>query len=171
MRDFIYGKSDVLVALLIVAIAGTVIFTRVNAIMEYPSRVAAETEAQAAEDADDAEAEGLADIEGQTDASTTDAGGEALVDSSASAGQNQQSDQNAQSSTPATTGNPVSFAVASGEATSVIADNLVKAGLVSSRQVFLDAVTAKGAETRLRAGTFNIPPGSTPDQIVDILIS
>ncbi|MDR1271935.1 MAG: hypothetical protein LBK04_02950 [Clostridiales Family XIII bacterium] len=168
MRDFIYGKSDVLVALLIIAIAGTVIFTRVNAIMEYPARVAAEAEEQAAEDENAAGVEGLVDLDEQAGAGGDGASGEAQGDSGSSAGQDQ---QNTQGSSSSASGNPVSFAVASGEATSVIADNLVSAGLVGSRQAFLDAVNAKSAETRLRAGTFSIPPGSTPEQIVDILIS
>ena len=35
-KDFLYNKNDILVALLILAIAAAVIVFRVNAIMEYP---------------------------------------------------------------------------------------------------------------------------------------
>lgn len=35
-KDFLYNKNDILVALLILAIAAAVIVFRINAIMEYP---------------------------------------------------------------------------------------------------------------------------------------
>jgi hypothetical protein len=44
IRDFFYNKNDVVVALLILLIAATVIYFRVNAIMDYPSVMAAEQE-------------------------------------------------------------------------------------------------------------------------------
>jgi len=37
LKDIIYDKSDIAVALLILLIAAAVIFNRVDAIMDYPS--------------------------------------------------------------------------------------------------------------------------------------
>lgn len=36
LKDFLYNKNDIIVALLILAIAATVIVFRIDAIMEYP---------------------------------------------------------------------------------------------------------------------------------------
>jgi len=39
-KDFIYDKSDIFVALVIVSIAGLVIFSRIDAILDYPETFA-----------------------------------------------------------------------------------------------------------------------------------
>lgn len=40
-KDFIYDKSDIIVALVIISIAGLVVFTRIDAILSYPEAFAA----------------------------------------------------------------------------------------------------------------------------------
>jgi hypothetical protein len=170
MKDFIYGKSDVLVALLIIAIAGTVIFTRVNAIMEYPSRAAAAIEqSEEADGENDADTGAAADSADESDSDSAQSGSDDSKDSNSTQSGNNSNASGSDQSSP--TVSPVTFVIANGEPTSAIADRLVSAKLVENRQAFLNAVEAKSAETRLRAGTFTIPAGATPEQIVDVLIS
>lgn len=42
LRDFIYDKSDILVALIIISVAGVIIFSRIDAILAYPETYAKE---------------------------------------------------------------------------------------------------------------------------------
>lgn len=42
IRDFFYNKNDIVVAILVLVIAGVLIYFRINAIMDYPSTVAAQ---------------------------------------------------------------------------------------------------------------------------------
>lgn len=44
IRDFFYNKNDIVVAILILALAAILIYSRINAIMDYPAIVAAENE-------------------------------------------------------------------------------------------------------------------------------
>lgn len=43
IKDFFYNKNDIVVALLILAIAMTIIYFRVIAIMEYPKTIIEDT--------------------------------------------------------------------------------------------------------------------------------
>ena len=42
LKDFFYDKNDILVVLIIVAIAAFVIYTSINSIMSYPEQYASE---------------------------------------------------------------------------------------------------------------------------------
>ena len=42
LKDFFYDKNDILVVLLIVAVAAFVIYTSINSIMAYPEQYASE---------------------------------------------------------------------------------------------------------------------------------
>lgn len=164
MRNFLYNKSDLIVALFIIVIAGLIIWSRVDAIMAYPSGVDTELllNNQTNQQGDDAQT--LPDGE----ASGTDAG------SDQNAGEQNESETDSgdgagSENTAGTTTAPVQFTITLGQTTAVIAENLFNAGLVSSQEVFLDEVTAQGAEKRLRAGTFTIPAQATVQEIVRIL--
>ena len=43
LKDFIYDKSDIVIALLIISIAGLIVFSRIDAILSYPETFAANT--------------------------------------------------------------------------------------------------------------------------------
>jgi len=43
LRDFIYDKSDIVIALLIISIAGLIVLSRIDAILAYPETFAANT--------------------------------------------------------------------------------------------------------------------------------
>lgn len=51
-----------------------------------------------------------------------------------------------------------------------IAQILVSAGVISDAQQFIDAVNAAGAATMLKYGTYTIPAGATPAEIVQLML-
>ncbi|WP_273378019.1 hypothetical protein [Symbiobacterium thermophilum] len=63
----------------------------------------------------------------------------------------------------------VSVTVAMGSSSQDIAALLKEAGLVKSEEDFLSVVAELGVETRLKAGTFDIPTDASPIEIVNLL--
>ena len=59
--------------------------------------------------------------------------------------------------------------IAPGSSSTSIAKALEKQGLISSSSDFLSVLSASGKETKLKAGTFSIPEGSSSDKIIEIL--
>lgn len=145
LRDIIYNISDILVTLIIIAAALLLISWRVSAIMDYGSQEDISSDTQIENNADD----------GQSDSGSAD--GDISDDDSSNGEQNE----------PAT--GDVSFTVSSNQSADSIGQALTDAGLVSDKQTFISAVNAADAATRLKTGTFTIPAGSTPEQIVAIL--
>ncbi|MDR2610889.1 MAG: hypothetical protein LBC58_05480 [Clostridiales Family XIII bacterium] len=159
MRNFLYNKSDILVALVIVVVAIIIIWSRIDAIMGSDS-------AADKKPAKTTEQEGAADT-----------GEDASADDNTVQPPDANTEQPSDTETPPadTTQTPaagevVKFSVKSGMSSGEIASALKDAGLVASVEEFNTAMHAQSAETKLRAGTFDIPAGSTPDQIVSILL-
>lgn len=141
IRDLIYNVSDILVTLVIIIAALLLISWRVSAIMHYGT-------------GDDSTASGTLITQ---DADTSDS----------ETTENTDSDQTGNS----TAAGDVSFTVSANQSAEAIGQALTTAGLVTDTQTFLNAVNSAGAATRLKVGTFTIPSGSTPEQIVAILTS
>lgn len=59
--------------------------------------------------------------------------------------------------------------IASGSTAKSIANSLKSQGIISDTNTFLNSLVASGKETKLKAGTFTIPEGSSNDQIISIL--
>ncbi|MDO5096922.1 MAG: endolytic transglycosylase MltG [Peptostreptococcaceae bacterium] len=59
--------------------------------------------------------------------------------------------------------------IASGSTAKSIANSLKSQGIISDTNAFLNKLASSGKETKLRAGTFTIPEGSSADQIISIL--
>lgn len=151
IKNFIYNISDILVALLIIAAAVVIIGWRVNAIMDYPDTIAAQTETASEQAAADSSSEAGSTDEQTADASKTSGDADSQT---ASAGKNSE---------------PVTVTVAQNHTVSDIAQTLVSAGIISDPQVFIDAVNAAEAATQLKYGTFTIPAKATMEQIVQIM--
>jgi hypothetical protein len=168
MRNFLYNKSDIIVALSIIVVAGLIIWSRVDAIMAYPSGVDTELlpNNQTGQQEDDTQTpsdnEGAGTDNGDSSDQNTGAQGTSGTDTAVENG-------TGNGDTPSTATEPVQFTITLGQTTSVIAENLFNAGLVSSEEAFLSEVTAQGAEKRMRAGTFTIPAKATVQEIVRIL--
>lgn len=63
----------------------------------------------------------------------------------------------------------ISFTISSGSTAKSIADSLKAQGLISDAAGFLQSLAQSGKDTRLKAGTFVIPRGATPAEIINIL--
>lgn len=60
IKDFFYNKNDIIIVLIILAVAAFIIYTRIDSIMEYPEKLAkqaAATEEQTSENATEAASE------------------------------------------------------------------------------------------------------------------
>jgi hypothetical protein len=197
MRDFLYNKSDVLVALLIIVIAALVIFSRVGVLMNF---------SEAAEGAGDYAApvlpagSGDSGVSGASvgadmidgglasDGAAEPGGGTAGIASGGTAGMAASGDtvssddtaetgagevsaaaEDTETGTDGELGEIVTFSISAGDSASKIADNLLNAGLIANKQAFLNEVVAQKADTLLLIGSYQIPMGSTLAEIVDIL--
>lgn len=187
LKDIIYDKNDLLVALIIILIAGFVIYERIDTIMTYPSALAAEAEVNAAiagnpnddpiishEESpgtgdSDADGENDADVEGQndTDAENNDTNTEKGNEGQNSTEGQTHADNSDSEDSPSV--RLVTITINPGSLGSHIAQILLDAGLIKSTGEFYNAVALAGADTKLKAGTFKIPSNATPAEIVNII--
>jgi hypothetical protein len=164
LKDIFYDLNDIMIALIIVAIAAFVILANIDSILDYPNAIAAEATVP-----DETTPTNYADnppitndltgaAVGQDDGETADGDQDAT-----GGGISGQQDSG--------TGDVDEYAVYinSGETGDQIADKLIGVGLFKDRQQFRDAVTAAGAEGKLKAGNFIIPSNATPAEVVTIL--
>ncbi|HEY3367705.1 MAG TPA: hypothetical protein VGK74_21820 [Symbiobacteriaceae bacterium] len=63
----------------------------------------------------------------------------------------------------------VTFTVEPGDMAPTIAARLKTDGLIADENAFLDRVTERGVDTRLRSGTFVIPTQASLDDVIDAL--
>ncbi len=194
IKDFIYDKNDLLVALMIVALATFIIVLRVDVIMAYPSSSGTVTDSSNTEnkpplseeismggshsDGNDDETDGNqegneteGELIGEENSPEKESPGQ---DDAEQAGQNHEENDQPKPELPKPE-NPaegeglVSIYIKSGSTGSDIAKLLINAGLIKSREEFYDAVRAAGADTRLQAGNFKIPANASPEEIVKII--
>jgi hypothetical protein len=170
MRNFLYNKSDILIAIIIIAVAAVIIWTRVDAIMNADEASAGSNAASTGDlstpdspetdvntgDVPPPEGEGVVEDGTEAPPVTGDegVGGEGEGEGEEGEGADPESEE------------PVEFTVAVGSTASVVADDLESSGLVESADVFLNELVSQGAETKLKAGTFNIKPGTSVAEIV-----
>lgn len=146
LRDLIYDKSDIMVALIIISIAGGIIFFRIDAILAYPETFAQE-QSPVVESQEPVQYE-------YPDPST----GENPEGSSGGAIKPGE-------------GEPEMFAVYInyGESLQVIAGKFVTVGLFETTEDFFDAVEAANAGTQIKTGNFIIPADSTPEEVMEMI--
>lgn len=155
-KDFIYDKNDIVIALLILAIAGLLIAWRMDAIMTYPQTLAEETgpTKTAVEDLNPAD-----EPAGDTDDRDTD----------------EDSDDASQSSDGIWSGEAlaqdVTVTIERGAA-SIAVQSLVDAGLFDSYDEFEHICNTIGTEpTNIKATTFTFGAGATKADIAKTVTS
>ena len=136
IKDFFYNKNDIIIVLIILIAAGLIIYTRINAIMDYPEALAQQN----------------AKAQQTTQASETKDTTAASSESSA-----------------ASSGETVDITISESDDSIAVATKCYEAGLVSSDTEFQSYISEKGKEDSLKSGTFQIPKGSTEDQILAII--
>lgn len=173
IKDFIYDKNDLLVALIIVALAALIIAFRVDVIMAYPSSLSANEKPPI-----NTEKPPISD-ETSMGGSIEEPDGTEGTDGSEE-GESKEPDE---SQPPEDTGEPetdkpspppegeglISIYIKSGATGSDIAQLLMDAGLIDTKEDFYKAVQAAGADTRLQAGNFRIPSNASPEEIIKII--
>ena len=150
LKDIFYDKNDILVALIILAIAAVIIFWRVDVIMAYPETLVAET---LKNDTDDTSANNPSVV-------TTDG----AIDGNASGG-----------AIDSASGGEDEVKICAiyinyGESLDVVAQNCVAAGLVGSTEEFISTVNAMGAGSSIQSGQHHIHSNVTPEELVQYLI-
>ncbi len=156
IKDFIYDKNDLLVALAIVAIAAFVIMVRVDIIMAYPLTVSLDDKAS-----NHIASEPNKPVSGPIENTP----------------QPEKPNIGIENDKPPTVEQPpadtnvgkISIYIEPGSTGSQIAQLLIDSGLIDSKETFYNAVTLAGADTKLQAGNFKIPSNATPAEIVHII--
>jgi len=148
LKDIFYDLNDIMVALVIVALASLVIVTNIDSILAYPSSIAEEINVP------------------EEEVPTNYAENPPITDSGSS-----DSSDDQQGTTGAGIEEVVNYSVYinSGSTGDQIADLLIGVGLFQDRQQFRDAVAAAGADGKLKAGNFIIPSDSTPAEVISII--
>ena len=197
MRDFFYNKGDVFIAVLIILAAVFVIYMRVGVIMDYsasgsnsgsmlpmPSAIGDWGDRAPDAEADEGSgqngmSDGAADPPAQPEAAAPEAeqpevtpapAAEPAGDPSMTALEAEQVGGSSGGSSGQPSGPSVQITVSEGDAASTIADKLLAAGAIRDKQAFLSEVTASGADSKLKIGTFTIPTGSTVSEVIAILV-
>lgn len=173
IKDFFYNINDIVVALLILALAGMIIYTKVSDIMDYPA-YAAHKQAQE-------EASGIGKVD-FSDVDLTKGEVDENLNSNPESLEGQTGENTEDGQTPPEEGQPaepqpeapqtgetIRITIPSGSTGSKIGEILAEAGLVESKEVFLKTVTAMKKDTKLQTGSFDIPKGASPEEIVKII--
>ena len=158
-KDFIYDKNDIVIALVIVLLASFIILGRVNAIMDYPNTLQAAVTPTT---------ENPATTDPNTPAVVTPVT-PPVVTPETPAVVTPITPPVVTPTQPSTPPVMISVTIPSGSSGDAIAGILVTAGFVKQKSDFLTAVSAAGAEKKLKAGTFKIPNDSNISQVIAII--
>jgi len=177
LKDIFYDKNDILIALVIVSVAALVIVTRIDSILAYPASLIADSGTSVdepdepviysgndnqndtenvPEESNTVENPGQQDSEGINDS-------EGNIDSEGS------KDPDESKNTDESKVENYTINIESGSTGEQIAEILKSKGLIESKQEFYNAVTAAGADKKLKAGDFTIPSNSTPAEVIAII--
>ncbi len=176
LKDIFYDKNDIIVALALVVVAGFIITHQVDAIMSYPERLAEELQQEQQEQQDPLGGSAKPGGEEITDPGVEDQPGTVpevqppVVDEPVTPPEQDPEPPVVQMpSTEFKTAVDRTVEIPSGAYSQKIAQILSEAGVVPSQDAFLNKISEAGLETKLKAGTFKIPAGSTLDDVVKIV--
>jgi hypothetical protein len=162
MRNFLYNKSDILIAVIIIVVAAVIIWTRVDAIMNAEEK-GGETPNTSVEEPP---APDTAPTDGAITGEQPDGDGQTPDDGNAPDDGSAPDEEDTDGEDSSEGDEPVEFTVEVGSSASRVADDLESMALVESADAFLAELIAQNAETKLKAGTFKITPGTSLSDIV-----
>ena len=180
MKDFLYNKSDIIVALVIILAAALLIYSRVDVIMGG----AASSEINGGKTGTSMVEQDPVSPDPGTVAGTTPEGvvtttapGTTATPQEATPPTPPATTTPTQQATPPSaggsgtqqTGKAITFTVKPGTGSAKIGADLKAAGLITSIDAFNKEVTKQKAESKLKAGTFRITPGTSVANIVKLL--
>lgn len=173
IKDIIYDYSDVFLAMVITAVMVVVVYVHLNTIFDDSAAVVPFPSAVSLEDVQNAETP-LEEIEtiiidlseptSVENAEIEDSGIEELAESAPSTPPSPPTP-----TTPPVTGEMVSVTIPNGTPGIGIARILVKQGLLPDTTPFVQAAESLNLSLKLKSGTFRIPAGSSPEQMVRII--
>ena len=170
IKDLIYDYNDIFVALLIIAVAGAIIFWRVTNIMAYPDYISGKTQTQTGEvDFSDVDLTptNVDDFNENPEDITTEPSEEGQGEQTpADETQTEEPTQTAQTDAD---GNYV-VEIPKGSSALGIARILKAQGIISDEDAFMEKVEELGATMKMKYGTYKIPQGSSAEQIINILM-
>ena len=144
LKNFIYDKSDLLVALLIIAVAALIIWFGINNIMEpYTQKADAKTSQQTEQPVSND------NPVVQPEQQTTPAA-EAPKD-------------------PEVTKKTAKIIIQPGENSDQIADKLIAAGAITDKNTFYAKLDELGIASKIQEGSFEIPAGSSLEVVCRII--
>ena len=179
LKDIFYDINDIIVALALVLVGFFIISHQVDAIMSYPEELAEQLQQEQLEQIDPEGESSGAKPDGEGDVTGTETPDPQAPEIQEPPVSQEPEQQEPEPQTPPvqepTTSNEFKTAVErtveipSGAYSQRIAQILADAGVVPSTDAFLKAVNDAGLETKLKAGTFKIPAGSTLNDVVKIV--
>lgn len=168
-KDMFYNKNDIFLALVILLVAGFVIYDRVDAIMEYPQALALEQEQNATSPAEqDPSAETATTPEAKPVEEPVQEGTPNQTQQPAAQPQQPATSQKP-AQTPVQQATKVQIDIPSGTTEATVGKMLVEKGFISDKSSFIQALEAAGKTGKVQAGKFTIPSDATMEQIIDLL--
>lgn len=165
LKNILYDKNDILVALIIVCVAGVIIFNRIETIMDFPSSLAADAGTKVSEPTKVGNDNNNNSQDKSKDSSKTNTEENKDTDKNKSGDSSKTNPGNTDKGKVTN----LSVYIAPGASASDIANIFLTAKLVKDKQEILTAISTAGAESKLKAGTFIVPSNSTPAEIVAII--
>ncbi len=160
LKDLIYDYNDIFLAIIIIIVAGAVIFWKVSDIMAYPSFAKQQQEQQQSQDVN------VEDIDlTPSDVTPNLNPGTDVIGEDDPEGGNPV----AEDPTPQKPTGDVKFEIKEKEYLSTVASNLKAAGLISDDKAFIKTVEDLKLDSKIQIGEFTIPAGSTAEQIARII--
>ena len=148
LKDFIYDKSDIVIALLIISIAGLIVFSRIDAILSYPETFAANAKPPVVS--------APAIHAGDKDATSSAAIEDDANDGDANDGDGKDMEM-------------LAIYINYGESLQSVADKFVSVELFSTAEEFLSVIEDAGVQTRIKTGNFIISPNATDEEVIEII--
>lgn len=141
IKDFFYDKNDIIIVLIILALAAFIIYTRIGIIMDYPEKMADESAATA-----------------QTTVSETTV---SETEATSSESDSDKSDSTAD--------DIVSIKITDDDTSVSVAQKLEKAGLVESATEFEGYISNMDKADKIQSGSFEIKKGSSFEEILNTI--
>ncbi len=164
LREFIYDKSDILVALVILLIAALVIFWRFEAIADYPSTLVDTEKGKSASES--SEMTKSKDKSKNTDSKATRSEKE---NSDSGADKDDNGGNSSKVYRDGVTKEDANVSVQSGSAIEAT-ESLVSLGYFNSFDDFISTCSSAGVDPNaIKAGNFTIPAGSSKSDIARIV--
>lgn len=148
LKDFIYDKSDIVVALLIISIAGLIVFSRIDAILSYPETFAASVKPPVASEP--------AVYVGDKDTASSSA-------------INGAGDNDSNSDSDSEDIEILAIYINYGESLQSVAEKFVSVELFSTSEEFLSVIEEADVQTQIKTGNFIIPANATDEEVIEII--